>query len=957
MLIALGVAVAAPALAAPAGAAETATAPKVDHTIITPDPAVRRGVLPNGLRYLVMRNASPKGAVSLRFGVDVGSYEEEDAERGFAHFIEHMAFRSTRTFPDGATDRTFAPWGVAFGRDQNAATTLFSTSYQLDMPKPDAAQLKVGFGWLRDVADGVIFTDDAVSRERGVVLAEMDTRTTPQAAAQETVAKFQAGAQRSIQRSPIGLRATLNAATAASLKRFYDKWYRPETAVVVVVGDLPVDDMEAMVKTAFGDWIARTPKPTRAPFVQPKPGRALDAFTLAGETLPTVVSACKIGPGPPDGPDDVAKLRDAAQSQIWQTIMNQRLAQRASKGDAPLLAGAMMGNEGRDFSGVCLIAMPIGEAWAPALRAAQAELTRFAQDGPTDAETEKVVEQLRSQLRGAVLSAGSRASSGLADSLMTKTLLHQVVANPADTLYAYDLAVENLTPEDLKARFTADWSGSAPLLVMTAPKPAERAELLTAWIQGAADAPQERYADRAKQTWAYTTFGPPGKVVERTEIADPGFTRLRFANGLILDFKQTKLEPNQIDLKLEFGAGRREIEDSQYFAAEMGSKMLVVGGLGKHSFEDLQTIFASTVNWGFTLDMGPQDFSIQDTAFTSGLDSQLQLLAAYMSDPGFRPTLDARLPTSFDVMFRTFATQPMVALNLAMAEADDPGAPTNMPPRAQIEGLRSADFARALKPALTGAPLELAIAGDIDEATAIKAVAATFGALPPRPAGPRPSTEPRFFRYPDKAGPTVRITHGGASDNAAATLVWPLYVATPERRREEYALVLLSRVFDTALRRRIREELGKTYSPTVSTSTPDFGDQGALQVAIEAEPRDIETLVQEARAVAARLQAGDIDQRMLDDAREPILARARASREANDWWVGAMAGSAHHQAILEEALRLEPLLTAVTLEDVRNAARTWLARAPSVGVALPRDAAPPPAPPSAKAPAAKGAAQ
>ncbi len=74
---------------------------------------------------------------------------------------------------------------------------------------------------------------------------------------------------------------------------------------------------------------------------------------------------------------------------------------------------------------------------------------------------------------------------------------------------------------------------------------------------------------------------------------------------------------------------------------------------------------------------------------------------------------------------------------------------------------------------------------------------------------------------------------------------------------------------------------------------------------------------------------------MLEDARQPILAAARARRDTNAWWAGAMAGSSQLPAILEEGLKFEPLMSAVTVEDVRAAAAKWLARDPIVGVAYP----------------------
>ena len=922
-----------------AGAAradEAVKAPaKVDHASLTPDPAVVRGTLPNGVRYLLMRNATPKGAVSLRFAVDVGSYEETDAERGLAHFIEHMAFRSTRGFPNGATDKVFAPWGVAFGRDQNAATTIFSTTYQLDMPAPDAAQLKTGFGWLRDVADGVVFTDEAVNLERGVVLAEMESRSNPLLTAQEAAAKFQGGGQRSAARSPIGTEETLQAARAADLKRFYDTWYRPEHAVVTVVGDLPVEDMRAMVEGAFSGWTGRGPKPVRAKIVQPPPGRLQDAMAVAGEALPTVLSACRVRPGDPVAKDDVARLRGRVRSQVWQAVLNQRLAQKAAANEDHVLGAMALSTEVRDMGIACLVVMPTGDGWAEALRAGEAELNRFAKDGPTELEVEKAVEAARARLRGGVVGAGSRKSSALADDIVAKALIDDVVTSPADAIYAYDLAVEDLTPDEVKASFAADWTGSEPLLFMTGAKPASREALLAAWTRGAGEAPQARYADRAALTWGYTDFGKPGKVVRRETVADPGFTRLRFANGLVLDFKQTKLEPNKVEVRLNFGAGRREVDDSQYSAAELGSAVVIAGGLGKHSFEDIQSMFEARSSWAFQLGMGPTGFSMRNTTFTSGVDDQLRVMAAYMTDPGFRPSLDARLPTAIDMMYRTYLTQPEAAVSMAVARKIAPDWPGNAPSREEMARIGSADFQRVFKPILTTAPIELTIVGDIDEASAIEAVSTTFGALPARSTAPRNRVQPQFMRYPDTPVAPIRITHEGQKDKAAAQLQWPLYVSTPERRPEEYSLKLLAAVFDTALRRRIREELGKTYAPQVFTLGPDFGDQGVLQVNLDAAPKDIDALVDEAAKVAAQLRAGEITPQMLEDARQPILAAARARRDTNAWWAGAMAGSNQEPEILQESLKYEPLMSAVSLQDVRAAAAKWLARDPIIGVAYP----------------------
>ena len=143
------------------------------------------GTLPNGLRYVILPHGSRKGNVALRLIVRAGSLDEHDDERGFAHFVEHMAFKGTRTFPAGTVRLFFETLGVQFGADLNAYTNYTHTQYLLDLPagrgdRPDEALIL-----MRDYADGQLFLPDEVKRESKVVISEMaagDARwTTPDA--------------------------------------------------------------------------------------------------------------------------------------------------------------------------------------------------------------------------------------------------------------------------------------------------------------------------------------------------------------------------------------------------------------------------------------------------------------------------------------------------------------------------------------------------------------------------------------------------------------------------------------------------------------------------------------------------------------------------------------------------------------------------------------------------------
>ena len=280
-----------------------------DRDAIRPDPAIRRGVLPNGMRYAVMRNTTPEKAVSLRMYLDVGSFDETDAERGVAHFVEHMAFNGTKNFREDELDRAFAPAGVQFGRDHNAATGLFSTMYMLDLPSIEEGKLDLAFKWMRDVADGINFDAAAVARERGVVVAEHDASLSQTRTVALAFGEFLGKGLRTPTRDPIGTRDSIANMQAATLKGFYDKWYRPEHAVVVVVGDLPVDQLEARVKSTFASWQGKGAKPTRPAGREPSLTRTSEVLLRTEPTLPTFVAACKVTRPDPRGPMTIASIR------------------------------------------------------------------------------------------------------------------------------------------------------------------------------------------------------------------------------------------------------------------------------------------------------------------------------------------------------------------------------------------------------------------------------------------------------------------------------------------------------------------------------------------------------------------------------------------------------------------------------------------------------------------------
>jgi zinc protease len=221
---------------------------------LAPDPGVRFGVLANGMRYAIMKNATPAGEASLRLRIDAGSLMEREDQLGLAHFMEHMIFNGTKNVPEGEFVKRLERHGLAFGPDTNAYTSFDETVYMLELPETDAETIDTALFLMREAAGEALLEAEAVNRERGVVLSEERTRDTPGYRSLKAQYDFFMRGMLPPKRFPIGNTEVLKNAPRERFVEFYESYYRPENATFVAVGDFDVDMMEKEIRERFSNW-------------------------------------------------------------------------------------------------------------------------------------------------------------------------------------------------------------------------------------------------------------------------------------------------------------------------------------------------------------------------------------------------------------------------------------------------------------------------------------------------------------------------------------------------------------------------------------------------------------------------------------------------------------------------------------------------------------------------------
>ena len=234
---------------------------RVNKYITLPKGTVE-GRLDNGLRYIILPNELPRHNIEVRMVMDVGSLQEENDQRGGAHFLEHSAFIGTKHFPQRTLIDYFEQQGMKFGRDINAFTGFDRTIYWLSLPhhSENDGVLDTTFLALRDWLCDLSFDNERVKKERGVIVEEL--RGYQQ---NDDFYSLKMGQNRYADRIPLGTERDINSIDSYRLKAFYKRWYTPSHATVLVIGQVNVAEIVEKLRKTVGTIPAKADKKSFKP--------------------------------------------------------------------------------------------------------------------------------------------------------------------------------------------------------------------------------------------------------------------------------------------------------------------------------------------------------------------------------------------------------------------------------------------------------------------------------------------------------------------------------------------------------------------------------------------------------------------------------------------------------------------------------------------------------------------
>ena len=571
---------------------------------IKADTAVHTGKLANGLTYYVRHNDYPENRVNFYIAQRVGSIQEEESQRGLAHFLEHMAFNGSDHFKgNGIIDYTRSI-GVEFGKDLNAYTAVDRTVYNInDVPSARRSALDSCLLILRDWSCGLTLDDKEIDKERGVIHEEWRLRSSASQRMLERNLETLYPGSKYGKRMPIGLMSVVDNFKYKELRDYYKKWYHPSNQAIIVVGDVDVDYTVNKIKEMFGD--IKNPA-NAAPVVdEAVPDNAQPIIVIdkdKEQNFNQIDLSFKHDPIPTEMKSNMSYLLLNYVKDAISQMLNDRFNEKSQEADCPYLQalcydGQYIYSKTKDAFNLIGIAKP-GQENAT-LKVIYEEAQRAAQHGFTATEYARFRSEYLSQLEKKYNNRNKVSNESYASDYTENYLESEPMMSIADEYTLMSQIVPQLPVEMVNQalpQFISETDSNVVVRAFLTEKDGATYPTVDQFKATVAQVRAEKldaYVDNVKNEPLIAQLPAKGKIV--SESADSKFDTkiLKLSNGAKVVLKHTDYKADEVVMLAEAKGGSSAVTNPKDFMSMNMTEVAVsASGLGNFSNDELTKALA-----------------------------------------------------------------------------------------------------------------------------------------------------------------------------------------------------------------------------------------------------------------------------------------------------------------------------------------------------------------------------
>lgn len=855
------------------------------------------GRLDNGLVYFILPNREPPGRASLRLIVGAGSLMESDRERGLAHYLEHIAFCGSRHFSQGDLIESLQRMGIKFGRHSNAYTSFAETVYKLDLPDCRRETLIRGLEVMCDFLTELNLDDREIDRERGVILSEK--------LAQDSVNYRHFLAQteflypRSIlpARLPIGEEETIRSIDGATMRRFYGRFYGPNNAALLIVGDLDLDLARDLIRSALGS--ARP--------LGNLPAIDLGDLDLSGteflvhrdrEMAQSNVEIFCLESGPID--DGQSFRREQLLTDLTGLMLTRRLEKVSHREGSPLVdGGAGFDFDGRRGLRLGWLAVTCEhDRVLPAVRIAEQELRRAIDYGFTEAEIGRASAILLNRLENELRMEPTRRNDWLADAWVASLVNCRLPTSARWDLDFAKATLAGLDRETINDLFRRLWRPHNRRIMVSGNLPRRCTEGAIGRVYRRSREELLKAPENEDLGDFDYDFHGASPVLSRRMLRRMPVLCYQLANGVRLNLLPTDFEKGQILVRLRFGRGAGSETEATYGLHHFATYGFLEGGLGKYSWETIRDLLAGR-SCSVDFDVTDDGFLLSGRTTARDLPTELTLLAAYLMDPGFRREGEREAQKAIFQLHTTIEHTPegiWASLADRFLHAGDRRYGYESFDR--LKSFTMEDLRPWMEAALRDDPVEISLVGDFDPQVALAELVRAFGSLPAR--------LDRLAVRPHLDMPRGQVADFSFESQIPKALV-QLVLPTDGHAdlEEKWRCDLLADLIGDRARIKLRKEMGETYSPHgYNYASRTIDGYGHIGIRALVEPKKVDDLAFVLGQIIDDIRTNGIGEDEFRRIRDPFLSQLKDNFRRNGFWLSLIDGLQSDPQRVEEIERL-----------------------------------------------------
>ena len=904
---------------------------------IPTDPNVRIGKLKNGLTYYIRHNALPENQADFYIAQKVGSIQEEDDQRGLAHFLEHMCFNGTTNFPGNGLKEWLETIGVKFGANLNAYTSIDETVYNIsNVPLVRESVVDSCLLILHDWANDLTLDHKEIDKERKVIHEEWRTRTGAMMRMYEKTFPILFKDSKYAYRLPIGTMEVVDNFPYQVLKDYYEKWYRPDLQGIIVVGDIDVDKVEEKIKEMFSPIEMPENPAERVYFPVQDNDEPLIAIAKDKEQqVPFIYLFHKHDVVPREMKGELSYLAMNYISSMISSMMNARLDELTQKPESPFIQAMaedgdfMVAKTKGAFTG---LAVAKENSIVASTETLAREIERVRQFGFTASEYARAKADYLRSLESAYNERSKRKSVQYVEEYVSHFLDNEPIPGIENEYTIMNQIVPNIPVEAINETAKQLISDKNIVLAVFCPEkdgmkyPTENE--LKAALEKVRNEKLEAYVDKVSDEPLMKETPKGGKVV-KTENGPYDSKVLTLSNGVKVVLKKTDFKADEIKMQAFSTGGNSMFDDKDAIQFKMMNQIVTLGGLGNFSAVDLDKVLAGKMASASTF-VGSLTEGVSGSCSPKDLETMLQLTYLRFTAP--RMDMDAY--TSY--INRTKAALVNAAANPNTAFSDTVSvALYNNHPRAvsiKAETIDKVDYNRIMElykdRFADASDFTFIMIGNIDEATATPLIEQYLGALPSinrnekfRDVNPdfrKGLYENNFIREMETAKSTV------------------LMVASGDCKYNQKNVILMNmmgQLLDILYTQTVREDAGGTYGVSCNGSLSRYPDpQGVFQIYFDTDPQRREQMVKLINEGINDFIANGPKNEDLDKVKKYLIKTFQQNQKENGYWMGILSN------ILWEGLDMrkdyEATVNAISANDLKKFAKDFFGQKNMIEVSM-----------------------